>query len=450
MTHPIIEHKAQLNDQQAEAFDKVVAFIKNKDKNGSMFSLKGYAGTGKTFTMSRIVEHIENILPRYKIAMTAPTNKAVQVLRESSEVSPKVVFKTIHSLLGLKEVIKESGQIEFEKDPQENERGILSYKIIIVDEVSMLADKLFFELKRYCDQVKIIFMGDPAQIPPVGKEDCEPFLFPEEHKIIEYQLTKIMRQANGSAIVDNSFKIRENLEFDGMRFERGNDVEIFSATEQRPDIAKVFEESFPKGKKVIDVRVIAWTNQKVRDYNTYIRKLIYGEEVARYMDNERLIMNKPFQVEHSDNMDVLTTNQEIDILNLRVKEAFLEGVPVKVYDTRISYINTRGQTKQGNIQIIHEGSEKLLNNALEEIKHKAITGPQQDRKQTWALYYRLLRSVADVAYSYAITAHKSQGSTYKTAIVDVRNIAMNQRVVERNRILYTSITRAKSKLYLIK
>lgn len=212
--------KPTLNDEQQAGHDAIASFLHEPHGN-SMFLLKGYAGTGKTFLISHIINQIieANSKAKWykqkKIAMTAPTNKAVQVLRESSGLADLVSFKTIHSLLGLKEVIKDFGEIEYKKAYDEDDGSMSDFHIVIIDEVSMLDDALFYEVKRWNSEIKIIMMGDPAQIPPVNKVDCEPFLRPKEHEMIEFQLTQIMRQEDGSAIVSSSFDIRENLHQEG-------------------------------------------------------------------------------------------------------------------------------------------------------------------------------------------------------------------------------------------
>lgn len=439
-----------LNPQQQQAFDELTRFVTTKTEN-VIYCLKGYAGTGKTYTISRVVEHVLKKHPRWKIAMTAPTNKAVQVLREASNLEG-VVYKTIHSLLGLKEVIKDSGEIEFEKDFEEPTTGLKIYKVLIVDEVSMLDDKLFMDIRRYNNDVKIILMGDPAQIPPVNKEDCEPFLNPEEHGIVELQLTQIMRQADGSRIAEAGQKIRDNLTTDGFMFEGLHDLHAYSVPRDRESLKAEFERTFtPRS----NARVIAWTNRKVDDYNRYIRRLIYGQNAAKLMPGEKIILSKPFYAETvkftgERDTTLLSSNQELEVLGLEVQPLDLpNGAEITTYRCKVQFINKSGSRQIGHIPVLHESSAIAFGNLLNDLKQAAIQSAYGERKAAWKLYYSTLRSVAQVAYGYAITAHKSQGSTYDTCFVDAGNIQLNPNVIERNRILYTAITRAKSKLIII-
>lgn len=434
-----------LNQQQQAAYDLLKDFVLSKH-DGSMYCLKGYAGTGKTYLISQLVNEVKKLKKNWQIALTAPTNKAVQVLRESSNL-PDVTYKTIHSLLGLKEVIKDSGEIEFERDYESNQAEVSKYRILIIDEVSMLQDNLFFQIRRFNSKVKIILMGDPAQIPPVNKEDCEPFLNPEQHKIKEIQLTQIMRQANGSKITVCAGEVRENLSQNKFKFSSGADMDVYNIPSDRAALVSVFYEFLYKN---CDTRVIAWTNKKVSEYNQFIRKIIYGENLAKILVDEKLILNKPYFTESNGEPVLLSTNQEVKVLEFEVKEVELPlKYKVMAYVCRVEFINKKGEKDVGIINVLHEDSKVDYSVILDYLKKIAVKASYEERRDKWKDYYSVLKSLADVSYAYAITAHKSQGSTYNTCIVDAVNIEINDNVIERNRILYTAMTRAKNKLIYI-
>lgn len=484
--------KKGLNEDQAAAFDQLVEFYKSGEQN-VMFLLKGYAGTGKTFLISRFIEWVSSQKVKQPFgdaapscAMTAPTNKAVQVLRESFKAKGDVTFKTIHSLLGLKERIKDSGEIEFVDDHNEPGSGpqISNYDVLVLDEVSMLQDDLFFKIRAYNNEVKIIMMGDPAQIPPIGKRDSEPLLRTKEHGIVEAQLNKIMRQAAGSSIVRNSFAIREIVRRateaeDELRkvdphavltdpdnefmpvFETGHDLEIMKMPDQRQQMREKFLHVFRDITVSDHTKVIAWGNKKVMEYNRYIRSIFFGLNAPKIKEGERLVMNSPHtadslvqQPKSSKRrrvaVDVLTTNQEViverfdvELKELKTKQWF------KCYNCVVRFKDKDGIAKQGRINIIHEDYHARFQNELNKIKDQALRGEMSARKGHWKRYYELLRSVADVSYAYAITAHKAQGSTYKQTFIDASNICANSNIVERNRILYTALTRANTECTVI-
>lgn len=436
-----------LNEQQQAAFTELAKFIEDGKIYNTMYCLKGYAGTGKTYTIARVVEHIIRKHSRWKVAMTAPTNKAVQVLREAANIDG-VTYKTIHSLLGLKEDIKDSGEIEFVRDWDEPATGLKQFKVLIIDETSMLDDNLFMQVRRYNNDLKIIFMGDPAQIPPVNKEDCEPFLNPELHGIVELQLTKIMRQADGSAIASNGQVIRDNLTNWRFEFKQGDDLTVYEMPLHRKLLQLRFRDEFGAH---VNARVIAWTNRKVDQYNKYIRSITLGNDARKITDGERLIMNAPYVVKLESGKEAkLSTNQEVEVIEF---DYGFEDMPgdhkLAVYHCRVRFADTDGQDAEAVIPILNESDDELFKQLLAKLKKDAIESPMGERKDAWRKFYAFKRALADVSYAYAITAHKSQGSTYHTCFVDVSNISLNPNVVERNRILYTAITRAKHQLIII-
>jgi len=208
-----------LNEGQTKALIEVVNFFRSDDHDA--FCIKGYAGTGKTHLVRRVIEYITTAYPNRKIAITAPTNKAVHVLHKNSpfgnnipifeaygKPTTKLVYSTIHKLLGLKEQISANGAQNFVTG---EDVDITKYSYLIVDEVSMLNDDLFEKLMKFKHKVKFIFMGDPAQIPPIGKEHCIPFTENCPYDLKKVVLSEIMRQKKGNPLVAASMGLRKNL-----------------------------------------------------------------------------------------------------------------------------------------------------------------------------------------------------------------------------------------------
>ena len=138
--------------------------------------LEGYAGTGKTYTLNRVID----LASRLNISISAPTHKAVKVLKKNSERPRDFQFATIHSLLGLTQKISEKGIVSYEVNDF-SEKRIVGTDVLIVDEVSMLDPKLFHHLMSYKKEnpnLRIVFTGDPLQIPPVGEKQS--YVFTEE------------------------------------------------------------------------------------------------------------------------------------------------------------------------------------------------------------------------------------------------------------------------------
>jgi exodeoxyribonuclease-5 len=397
----------------------------------------------------------------------------VRVIKKTSGLkNTRVSFQTIHKMLGLTERITKEGVQEF-VNQGDFQPKIKTVKLLIIDEVSMLNDDLFQEVLKYRDRIKIICMGDPAQIPPVGRPDCIPFR--EElaagYRIKTLNLKQIMRQKKDNAIIESSVAIRSELgraknpvEPVTKLNEKGEGIEFLNLN--IPEIRKGFSEilrryfvtdEFKKDSEY--AKIIAWRNKTVATMNDVIRKVIYGDEAlgSKILVGEKLIANNPIIQGESI---VLNTNDEFSVDSFVIDSDDLryhvsdhpdaEPFPItlKYYETVVSYLDDEDETVRVNIQILHEDSEMDFKKLANLLKLRAIEKKGKDK--SWIVYYNFLRKYADVNFAYAISCHKSQGSTYNTTFVLEDDIDMNWDVVERNRIKYTAYTRSSRKLYVLK
>jgi ATP-dependent exoDNAse (exonuclease V) alpha subunit len=465
-----------LNSDQKESFDSLVDYITNLNDD-SIYVLKGWAGTGKTYTISLLVKYIlEVIQPTrlwYKVGVTGPTNKSVRVIRKATGISSsRVQFQTVHKILGLAEKITQDGQQIFVNDG-EYKPQIKSLKLLIVDEVSMLNDDLFHELLKYRDKTKIIFMGDPAQIPPVGKPDCIPFRdeLHLNYNIKTLNLKQIMRQKEGNPIIEASVKIRANLLNNNTGIPSKSNLDMvgegiefinLNSSESRSNFRSILEkyynsENFKSNSEYC--KIIAWRNKTVSSMNDLVRKVIYDEEStnSKILIGEKLIANSP--ILDGDSI-IFNTNDEFSVESFEIHETDLRfkisdhpdddpyPITLKYYEAIVSYLDEDDEVNEKIIQILHESSESDFKKLANILKLRAINKKGKDK--SWLVYYNFLRRYADVSYSYSITSHKSQGSTYDTVFLLEDDIDMNYNVIERNRIKYTSYTRSSRKLYVVK
>ena len=215
------------------------------------------------------------------------------------------------------------------------------------------------------------------------------------------------------------------------------------------------------------MKVIAWRNETVNNFNRMIRKRIYATELAQeklfsIMPGEKLIMDKPLVMDTG--RVLLTTNEEIEIVSYEIRtdkiqyftpyrdpttnswSGKLDTQDFRHYSAVVSYYDSMGKKVQANIRILHESEEVRLKMLMEGLASKANDIPFGNplKKNTWRSFYGVQRTFAQVKYNYAITAHKSQGSTYDNCLVLDWDIAYNRRIEERNRIRYVAITRARN------
>jgi hypothetical protein len=236
-------------------------------------------------------------------------------------------------MLGLTERITSDGKQEF-VNQGDFRPPIESTKLLIIDEVSMLSDDLFHEIIKYREKIKIICMGDPAQIPPVGRPDCIPFRdeLADQYGIKTVELKTIMRQKKGNPIIDTSVKIRENLEIpysvtgtESLLTENGEGIQFLNLNhpEVRESFPVVLDSYFNSENFKNDpeyTKIIAWRNKTVATMNSLVRKVIYGDNSleSKILIGEKLIANNPII---ENNEIIFSTNDEFSVEDYKIKEA---------------------------------------------------------------------------------------------------------------------------------
>lgn len=452
-----------LSEEQSIAFKDILTFL--NDPSRSMHLLSGFAGTGKTFTISMLIEHLLSKKMVNAVAMTAPTNKAVKVMHDMANYKDnRLDYRTIHSLLGLKEQIDGYGNQKFVQLYGE-ECSIQSYSLVIIDEVSQLSDELFTLLLKYVKAVKILFVGDIAQIPPVGCLDCIPLskAGQEKYGIGVSELIKIQRQSEGNPIIVTSMKIRNALGRENVLpvknseySDKGDGVFYLDYSEDKSVIKAMLQyyycsEQYKENMNF--VKTVAWTNKTVDTLNEQVRVMIYGKDIPKVVIGERLIANKPIIDIDSplpSKPILFTTNDEFEVVSIKIDTRMYMQSVLKFYILEVEYAGTYSKVRK-YIKIIHEESEGNYMAILDILKEKATSQKKGtwEAAGAWKEFFRFQDNFADVNYAYAITCHKSQGSTYVNTFVINSDIDKNKRIVERNRIKYTAFTRSSSRLIVI-
>lgn len=476
MTEELIK---DLNEGQTIGFSEIVEFFNNPDEDA--FVLKGYAGTGKTFLVSRIIEYISASYPSRRIAITAPTNKAVRVLQMNAPFgnannqtvlmdmfnsAKKLEYMTIHKLLGLKEEITASGQQVF-KSAGKDKNDLSKFQYLIVDEVSMLDDELCKLILDHKKSVKILFMGDPCQIPPVNRIDCIPFSKKSDYAFKTFELTEIMRQQGTHPVVDTSFIIRNNLKVSQpipvLKTDlnaAGDGIIFYDSVKDRSKIRPLLNEMFnnPQFKADADyAKVIAWRNKSVNYVNGIVREILYGAKAKPFVVGEKLIANKPIFEKTSTRWGPsytiqFNTSEEMEVTEvIQCTRNNHEGgfrLSMEVYNLKVKFYDPVDRIwNTAFIDVIHKDSVAAFNDLLEKAKAKAL---RTKNTKDWIVYYDIMKWSANVAYNYAITAHKAQGSTYTNVLLMEEDLDFNPQIVERNRIKYTAYSRPKNKLYILR
>jgi hypothetical protein len=473
----------KLNEGQQWAHDRTLEYITGKGKSlPNIIMIKGFAGTGKTFTTNRIVQSAKSTGKHYRIVATAPTHKAVRCLRKAGDLGSGVVYKTIHSLLGLKPEPEETnGRQEFKKSTNPEDGDIREFDIVLLDEISQTGQLLWTELIAAIQEYnfKLILLGDSCQIPPVKEKDSLPFLQAEEYGIEILELNESMRQAGDNPILDYATEIRNTYKtstwVDYHRFAKINDkgegIQILQGTNGK-EVEALLISLFGSDQFRADAdyaKVVTWTNEKrtAGFFNKKIRSMLYTipegmVSLPMIVNGEKIIMNDRYVAVGDFKPIVLPNNEELEVENYEVVKKALSyrtWTPIgpvnnilnpQIYRALVRFRDTRNNWVKATLNIVHETSVTEVANMMKKISDSAKQAPfGHEKKQVWRHFWEVHGIFAQIGYNYALTSHKAQGSTYQNCVMVAYDIKQNPKHEERNRIAYVAATRAKNKLYII-
>jgi exodeoxyribonuclease-5 len=439
---------------QAKALDELMAFA--QDSGSVLHLLSGFAGTGKTVLLQAWLKRLRDAGDKRPVVFTAPTNKATEVLRtmvERWELGVDCV--TCAKLLGLKPSINhETGQEEFKKAYSE-ESTIQIYSLVVVDESSMVSSQLFEYLVEEANILtKLLFVGDWAQLPPVGEPISRVFT----ETATSSNLTEVKRYSGAIALAADD--LRRNL---GRRGEPMFSTEhdgtgrngLFVLTEDswRANLLKAFQ-SEASQENPDYCRALAWRNRTVNSLNQFIRSGIRGVDCERFVIGERLLATEHYS--RPDPMTgqpktVFSTSAEMELVN--AYEGTQGGWGVWLLEVQL--LDATGL--QTMIPVLHEREFKRFEQEQSRVKKLALSKD----KSAWKTWHENRKQFAYVDYAYAMTVHKSQGSTFTNVFLDVGDILADrsdavvtlptgerQKVYERNQLLYVALTRAAERVFI--
>lgn len=420
-------------DQQ-RAFDEI---IKAREP-GHRHLLTGYAGTGKTTLMQRVAAEFQ---ARGKtVALTAPTHKAVSVLaRKVREAGLAVDCLTIHSLLSL--------QPETRGDRQEfvRRKGAppVNVDVVVIDECSMLGADLMAHIRRYLPMSFVLFVGDPAQLPPVGEIASQAF----DTKSRSH-LDTIVRQAEGNPILAAAHAIRAQqgsaVDWSWVRPDRASLAGVFVPGNadtwlQRAFTSEAFEADPDR------FRYLAWTNAKVADVNAKVRRWRYGEVTTPFVPGERAMLRAPVirqkTILFATNEEAEVVEIAADVLRYPFEHCGADGWIADLPSWRMTLRKDDGTD--------HEVHMVRDDRAMDQIDRRLRDEAAEDRSR-WQHRQEFRSSLAVAQAIYALTVHNSQGSTFGAAFVDLQDIRRRKdNLLEMQQLLYVAATRPTTQLVLV-
>lgn len=429
-------------------------------------TLKGVAGTGKTFLLKTF---LDNVVNKTKV-ITAPTHKALRVAEEHI----KCKGLTLQSLHGLK---PDTSLETFDIDNLEfSSIGIPKmehYSLVVIDESSMINKSLFLLNRRRMEQynVKVLYVGDPLQLPPVNEKESE--VFHSVKTIIE--LDEIIRQGKDNPLLTLFELLREDIKnntstcldyivkhpsniVNGVGYKRVN------ATEYKQLMLEYFDNDL-FFQNINYVRAMAYTNIVVSNWNNFIRTNIFDTHDSSLSIYD--LLTSYSTIVDENNQPVITNSEDYIIDEIR---PYRNEYRLDVNCVVLKSAYSKKQTKM--LQIVNHTNPKNVQhyiNILSTLREKAIAN--KGKKGAWYPYYkfkdRILcmvdievdskRITRQLDYGYALTVHKLQGSTFDNIFIDGYDICQPMTkfgktrpndINLRNRLLYVALSRAKNMAFI--
>lgn len=450
----------QPTDSQAEGF-KVISDFLMSSNDSSILLIKGYAGTGKTTLIGHLVKNLGYL--RKKSVLLAPTGRAAKVL---SSYAGKSAL-TIHKKIYFPKVEKGGGVVQFTL--KENKH---THTVFIVDESSMIGDdrqqrKLFengsllHDLVHYVssgENCQLIFVGDTAQLPPVHL-GLSPAL--DEHELeaqfnaSPYSITleDVVRQKAESGILLNATKIRHMLVeefFEGFKFVSEGFQDLVRIQEGNEFLELLSEALSQDG--IEDTVLIVRSNKRANLYNKSIReRILFLESDLAVGDQLMVVKNNYFWLGTDSEPGFIANGDILQILRIN---KFVERYDMKFAEVHVQMVDYPDEPSFDSVLLLETLDSETANLSHEQ-SHLLYQKVVQDHAQEKSQYKRFLKVKSDpyfnalqVKYSYAITCHKSQGGQWKNVFVEQPYLPDGPSK-DYYRWLYTAVTRAREKLFLI-
>lgn len=425
-----------------------------------LYVLKGFAGTGKTTIIGTIVTNLWKA--KKSAVLMAPTGRAAKVIANYSGKEAFTIHKKIYTARYSK-----SGKVSFVLAPNKHKKTIF-----IVDEASMISDipsqsslfgsgSLLDDLMQYVysgHQCKLLLIGDTAQLPPV-KLDLSPALnenalsLSYNKEVTKMELDEVVRQEQDSGILFNATLLREALAgsyFDSFQFNLRGFKDIVRLIDGHEIMDAINDAYSNLGNE--ETAIIVRSNKRANLYNQQIRsRILFNEHELTAGDYLMIVKNNYFWLKPTSEAGFIANGDIIEVLEVfSIKELYgfrFAEVKVRMVDyPRMRPFETVLMLDTINLEtpsLPYDEANKLYQEVLKDFEDETSS-----YKKFLKVKNNKYLNALQVKFSYAITCHKSQGGQWNTVFVEQPYLpeGINRDYL---RWLYTAVTRAKEKLYLI-
>lgn len=448
--HCILKHfKFEPTKDQTKFIDLFSSFM-NKRESHKTFLLKGYAGTGKTTLVSALVKTCKEL--NIPIILLAPTGRAAKVLGNYSSAPASTIHRAIYHKKSMD--IASNFVLGFNK---------ISNALFVVDEASMIntSSESFFgtgdllsDLIEYvfsgAPNTKLLLLGDDAQLPPVFQE-YSPALDVKKLEsmgldVTSHTLTEVLRQSEESGILVNATHIRQNIESpESLQLQCSPDVKRVDGS----NFVECIEQSFATV-GMEETLVVTRSNKMASLYANGIRNRILSKEGKLSNGDKLMVLKNNYFFGGDYGLELIANGDMAEIVRIgKTKELYgMNFRDLTLYFSDYSY--------EIDVTILEESLTCVTPAELQELNTKLFKAVEEDYAHIKSKKERYKKMREDkylnalqVKLAYAITCHKAQGGQWKHIYVDMGRIAKDEIDISFMRWLYTAVTRATEKLYLI-
>lgn len=445
---------------QSQLINLLGRFITDGD-SASVFVLKGYAGTGKTTIVSSLVKILPSL--RASSVLLAPTGRAAKVLASYSGKQAFTIHKKIYRLLPS---VDGSINVVLQQNKHKN-------TFFIVDEASMIGGsrseqaELFGGTNLLDDLIhfvndgvncRLILIGDTAQLPPVMTTESpalnEKFLSQRYHlKLWSFELKEVVRQARDSSILHNATLIRQMLGkkeegFPKLQLTGFNDFKRLEG----PDAADEVNNAF-MGREIEETLIVCRSNKRANLFNQHIRsKVLFREDEISAGDLLMVVKNNYFWLPDSSNAGFIANGDIMELKRIRRIEDLYGFRFADVTARMLDYPNEPDLEVKILLDTLNaEGPS--LSNADSKKLFEEVAADYADIPNKGTRLARIKNNphynALQVKFAYALTCHKAQGGQWSNVFVEMGYIPNKEPDTEYLRWLYTALTRATEKIFLL-
>lgn len=447
---------------QRRACSSLVDFLYDQSPSAA-FLLKGYAGTGKTSLLGALIKTAPCI--GIRTVLLAPTGRAAKVL---SGYAGQPAF-TIHKKIYMTMMDHATGSVRTVRAINK-----YSYTLFIVDEASMIGldDKggvhgrnLLDDLVDYVysgDHCRLLLMGDPAQLPPVGMAeslalDVDYLQAMYNLKFHQAELTEVVRQESDSGILHNASVVRQHLSslYDGepISFPVFHDTGFCDVIRiSGEELEETLFHEYSVGSNE-NVAIICRTNKRVNVFNQAIRnRILFREEDINAGDYLMVVKNNYYWLEDYQDVSFIANGDIIEVLSVRNRQELYGFHFVDVTARMVDYPNVQPFDCKLVLESLFSDASALSSEQANDL-YNAVMDDYSDisnARERMSMvkndpYYNALQ----IKFSYAMTCHKAQGGQWPVVIIDQGYVVDDMFNKEFLRWLYTAFTRASEKVYLL-